>query len=69
MDQVVLVVRVGETPKPIVKRALEMLNSVEINVLGIILNDVKNLLPSYYNYKYYKYPYYTDDNGRVVESR
>ncbi|NIT59126.1 MAG: polysaccharide biosynthesis tyrosine autokinase [Aliifodinibius sp.] len=69
VDHVVMVVRVGETSKRIVKRAIDMLNSVEINVSGIILNDVNNVLPTYYDYKYYGYPYYTETNSATVKSR
>lgn len=60
VDHVVMVVRVGKTPKPIAKRAIEMLKSVEVNILGIVLNDVDSLLPAYYNNRYYKYPYYSE---------
>ena len=61
VDTVILVIKVGETSKQIVKRAIEMMNKSDIKIFGIILNNVNDLLPYYYNYKFYDYEYYPTD--------
>jgi capsular exopolysaccharide synthesis family protein len=59
VDGVVLVVKAGVTPKEVVKRASETIKDSGGNLLGVILNNVKEALPDYYSYKckYYKYKY------------
>lgn len=46
VDGVVMVIRAGQTPKNIVKRAMADLDQKKI--IGIVLNDVKNSLGYYY---------------------
>jgi len=66
VNYVVLVVKAGATSKRIIKRALEMMQSVEVNVCGIIINNMNNVLPYYYDYKHYGYHYYdSNNNGRT----
>lgn len=68
VDNVILVVKAGETPKRVVKRAIDMLHNVEIEISGIILNNVMNVLPYYYDHTYYGYDYYNyDRNGKTKE--
>jgi capsular exopolysaccharide synthesis family protein len=57
VDGVILVVKAGVTPKEVVKRACEALQDSGVNLLGVILNNVKGALPDYYSYKYYSYKY------------
>jgi len=58
VDEVLLVVKAGSTPKYIVKRAINMFNKVKVKISGIVLNNMKNVLPHYYDYKSYGYNYY-----------
>ena len=60
-DGVILVVKAGKTKKDIVKRAQQLLNDSGITILGVILNNFKEVLPYYYNYKYYEYKYYRSE--------
>lgn len=59
VDEVIMVIKVGQTPKRLVNRALEMMKKVNVRVSGIILNNVMELLPSYYDQNFYEYEYYT----------
>ncbi len=59
VDTVILVIRVGETSKQMVKRAIEMMNNANVEIHGLVLNNVDNVLPYYYNHQYYHYQYYT----------
>jgi receptor protein-tyrosine kinase len=55
MGQIVLVVEESRTPQPVVREALEMINSCEI--VGMVLNkSQRNMGPDYYGgYGYYGY--------------
>jgi len=57
MDGALMVIKAGTTPREIVKRAADLMTDAGINILGIVLNNVKNVLPYYYNYRsdYYQY--------------
>ncbi len=59
VDNVVFVVKAGQTSRKVVKRALETLQSAQIEVLGLIMNNVDSVLPAYLDPKYYDYQYYT----------
>lgn len=56
-DGALLVVKAGNTPREMVKRAVEQMKDAGINILGVVLNNAKEVLPYYYNYhhKYYHY--------------
>jgi capsular exopolysaccharide synthesis family protein len=56
-DGVVLVVKAGETPREVSKRATSLIHESGANLLGVTLNNVKDALPYYYNYRYYGYRY------------
>jgi capsular exopolysaccharide synthesis family protein len=56
-DGVILVLKAGITPREVVKRAYDLLKNAKGNSIGIILNNMKNTLPYYYNYGYYGYRY------------
>lgn len=69
VDHVVFIVKAGATSRHVAKRAIDMLMNVDVSIAGIILNDMKNVLPSYYQYKYDGYHYSaendSDDNGKL----
>jgi len=67
VDHVLFVIKAGQTPKRVAKRALDMIHSIDVQVAGIILNNMKNVLPAYYDPGYYGYEYYrydTNSNGK-----
>lgn len=53
---VLLVVMAGKTPREVVKRAKDILADSNVKILGIVLNNVDEVLPYYYDYRYYGYP-------------
>lgn len=55
VDTVILVVKTGVTSKFVVKRAIDMFDDVKVNISGMILNNMKGVLPYYYDYYDYKY--------------
>jgi len=55
MDGVMLVVMAGVTPRELVARARDVLNDVDANILGVIVNNHAEVLPYYYDHKYYGY--------------
>jgi capsular exopolysaccharide synthesis family protein len=55
MDGVLLVVQAGKTPRQVVRRARDLLSTVEANILGVVVNNAAEALPYYYDYKYYGY--------------
>jgi capsular exopolysaccharide synthesis family protein len=57
-DNVLLVVKAGSTPKYTVKQAINMLNDVKVEISGIVLNNMSNVLSHYYDYNAYGYNYY-----------
>ena len=62
-DSVLLVIRAGSTPKPVVQNGIEQLRNVNAHIMGAILNGVKTGRDSYYYYQYYYY-YYGDDGNK-----
>lgn len=64
-DGTLLVVRAGSTPKDVVKRSLNFLRNSKINVLGVVLNNLEDVLPYYYSPSYYSYKYYDKDRSEV----
>jgi len=55
MDGVLFVFLSGKTPREVGQRAVSILKSAQANVLGVIVNDLSEVLPYYYRHKYYKY--------------
>jgi len=55
MEGILLVVQAGKTPRQVVRRAKDLLATVEANVLGVVVNNAAEALPYYYDYKYYGY--------------
>jgi len=62
VDGVVLVARVEKTQRDVFKRALELLRNVQVNLLGVVLNDM-NATSGAYGYHYY-YQYHQDQKER-----
>ena len=60
MDGILLVVKAGKTPKEVVKRAVDSMRDIGVNIIGVVLNNKERVLPYYYDYKYYGYQYYHD---------
>jgi protein-tyrosine kinase len=52
-DAVLLVVLAGVTPAEVVARARDTLVDANMNVIGALVNNVSEVLPYYYDYKYY----------------
>jgi capsular exopolysaccharide synthesis family protein len=65
VDTVILVVHAGRTRKKLVERGLEQLGQVEVDVAGVVLNNLKisrkRYYPGYYHYYYYYSTYYGAD--------
>lgn len=59
---VVMVVKAGETHRDLVKQATELITSTGANMMGVILNNMKDVLPYQYSYRY-SYQYYTNGEG------
>lgn len=58
MDGVILVVEAGKTQKEVAKRAVDLLKEGGVNLIGVVMNNARKVLPYYYDYKYYGYKYY-----------
>lgn len=58
VDEILLVVKAGSTPKNVVKRAINIFDDVNVKISGIVLNNMQNILPYYYDHKTYGYDYY-----------
>lgn len=58
MDGVLLVVEAGKTQKEVAKRAVDLLKEGGVNLMGVVVNNAKKVLPYYYDYRYYGYKYY-----------
>ena len=57
MDGIVLVVKAGATQREVVHRAVEIIDASRHKILGVVLNNMNNSLPYYYDYSYYGYDY------------
>ncbi len=67
VDGVIVVTRAGKTRKDLFGKAIQQLDAVEANILGVVLNDV-DLQNRRYGYYYYYYRHYgqyygSDDDG------
>lgn len=59
VDGALFVIKTGKTQKPVIRRALQLLEDARIKTLGVILNNMEHALPYYYEYHFYKYEYYS----------
>ena len=70
MDGAVLIVKAGSTAREVTKRAADILSSSQINLLGVVLNNVKGSLPYYYDYRHYNYDYsQRRQDGKPLDNR
>jgi exopolysaccharide transport family protein len=63
VNSVLLVIRAGETPRPVIENSMEQLQRVNANILGAILNGV-DVSRGGYNYYQYSYNYYGEDEDK-----
>ncbi len=59
VDGALFVIKTGKTQKPVIRRALQLLEDARIKTLGVILNNMEHALPYYYEYHFYRYEYYS----------
>jgi len=57
VDAILLVVKAGSTDRAVVRKAIDGMGSYRDKVLGVVLNNLDNKLPYYYDYSYYGYEY------------
>ncbi len=55
VDGCLYMVMAGQTPKDVSKRGVEILKSAGANILGVVANNLGEVLPYYYDQKYYGY--------------
>jgi capsular exopolysaccharide synthesis family protein len=55
VDGVLYMVMAGQTPKDVSQRGVEILRSAGANILGAVANNLSEVLPYYYDQKYYGY--------------
>ena len=60
VDAVVMVVRAGHTRRDVALRAKRILDDVGANLLGVIVNNMDDVLPYYYGHGYYRDAYPAD---------
>ena len=61
-DGTIMVVEVGKTDIEAAVSGKELLEKVNANLIGIVLNKIPTRGRSYYNYSYYQYDEYYDDS-------
>lgn len=57
VDGIVMVIKAGVTQKEVTERAVNILDPNRNRILGVVLNNMDNALPHYYDYRYYGYEY------------
>lgn len=55
VDGLLLVIRLGKTPRATVKTAIERLKKTDAHVIGTVLTSVEHIAPGYKKYYYYTY--------------
>lgn len=55
IEAVMLVVLAGVTPREVVTRCKNVLDDSRANLVGVVLNNATQVLPYFYDYKYYGY--------------
>ncbi len=55
LDGVILVMLAGKTPQKVALRAKNILLDAKANLLGVVVNNMSEVLPYYYDYRYYGY--------------
>jgi Mrp family chromosome partitioning ATPase len=65
VEGILLVVKGGETPREVVRKAQNYLLEVGGNVIGVVLNDIDVASQDYYYYNLYSYSGDESDGGGV----
>lgn len=68
VDGVALLVRAGSTQRDVALRAKKILDDVGANLLGVIVNNVDDVLPYYYGHTYYQYGYSSPEEDGKSQS-
>lgn len=55
VDAVLMVVKAGSTPRETVRRSFELQRHFHDNIAGVVMNNVAEVLPYYYQYSHYGY--------------
>jgi len=55
IEAIMMVVLAGVTPREVVQRTKDVLDDSHANLVGVVLNNATQVLPYYYDYKYYGY--------------
>ena len=63
VDGVILVLLAGKTPRNVAIRAKNILIDGNATILGVVVNNLSEVLPYYYDYKYYGYKESEHSNG------
>lgn len=66
-DGTILVIASGNVEIEAAKRSKTLLNNVNANILGVVLNKIPTTDSGYY--KYYYYSYYHDDDGDIKKKK
>ncbi|GJM43618.1 MAG: tyrosine protein kinase [Gemmatimonadota bacterium] len=69
VDGVVLVVRAGRTQKDVAVRAKRILDDVGSNVIGVVVNNMEDVLPYYYGHSYYQDSYHAEEGDEPKRPR
>lgn len=54
-DGALYMVMAGRTPRDVVQRGVDILRSVGTNIIGLVANNLSEVLPYYYDHRYYGY--------------
>jgi len=63
LDGVILVMLAGRTPRNVAVRAKNILLDADANLLGVVVNNMSEVLPYYYDYRYYGYSEDEENRG------
>jgi capsular exopolysaccharide synthesis family protein len=69
VDGVVLIVKSGETSREVIERSRMLLDKVNANLLGVLVNGVHLSMMYGSYYQYYQYYYYSGDGRKKRHSR
>lgn len=62
-DGVLLAVKAGSTAREVVRRAVDIMQGNQANLIGVVMNNARNSLPYYYDYSHYHYDYSQADQS------
>jgi capsular exopolysaccharide synthesis family protein len=63
VDGVILVLLAGMTPRDVALRSKNILLDANANILGVVVNNLSEVLPFYYDYRYYGYEEKDEKHG------